>query len=451
MKKLSFLTLLIPIFSFAQPSDSEIKQKAISAGATEVRFTTDKGTIHTNLNEKWYMRTMESKWNTDYPEIKRWERNEYRYDWVGGRWVFKRSYQNSSWFDGIPNPSEAEIIAVLEKSKAGYQNCVMEKPVFRLASDPKWNWHTYNSVEMLVEAVYYEKVSSTELAKKKSIFPVRLYRDTGNGQHDPNTKKYYKGAPWLPITLYVLGGSYSETTVLESKTYSVQELEKIKTINEIYAESDAKAHFSTLVDIQIPEFKSDQEVIVWIHNHLFQADKKTVESILFRLLSAYYFENGSSYALNENGTTLVNNILSNIQFYPLLFCKNPEVKHQQDNMIQLYDRELQSFNRIALIIENGLYKIQDLDFYFNPSEEKLNDCRSAGESNCGKELIVQPKVVLGKFSIGDKVVVNWNGQNKDFYKGKIQKVDPYNENRYFIEFDQIQSAWIEAKYISIQK
>jgi hypothetical protein len=53
-----------------------------------------------------------------------------------------------------------------------------------------------------------------------------------------------------------------------------------------------------------------------------------------------------------------------------------------------------------------------------------------------------------KYNISDAVTVNWNGQGKDFYKGKIVKTDPYDANRYFIEFETIQSAWIHAKHLS---
>lgn len=294
---------------FAQPLDSEIKQRATSAGAIETRFTTDKGTIHTTLTEKWYMRTMESKWKSDYAGIFRWERTEYRYDFIGGKWVFERSYLNSSWFEGVPNPSEEEIVANLQQSKVGYQNAVLEKPVFKLAQDPKWNWHTINSVEFMVEVVFYEKISYTQVAKKKVVMPIRLYKDTGNGQHDPNKKVYIKESNWLETYSPTISSKYGSEETLELKEYSSEEAATIKTFLE-----------------------------------------------------------------------------------------------------------------------------QELDAAEPVVEERI------------EEEIVEE--TFPSYLVEELVTVNWNGQGKDFYDGKVVKIDPFNENRYFIEFETIQSAWIEAKFMS---
>jgi hypothetical protein len=232
MKKSIYFILFVltSIFSIAQPSDDEIKLRVKNLGATETRFTSDKGTVHSTLTEKWYIRTMESKWKSDYPDIHRWERTEYRYNFTNGQWVYNRSYLNSSWFEGITNPTEEEIIDNLQRSKVGYQNAVIQKPIFKLAQDPKWNWHTVNSVEFMVEAIFYEKTSYTKVSKKKVTMPVRLYKDTGNGQHDPNKKVYFKEAAWLDTHQPTISSSYGKEEILEEKEYSNQEAEKIKTL-----------------------------------------------------------------------------------------------------------------------------------------------------------------------------------------------------------------------------
>lgn len=319
MKTITILIgfIFLSFESFAQPSDSVIKQRATSAGAIETKFTTETGTVHTTPTEKWYIRTMESKWKSDYEGIYRWERTEYRYDFKGGTWVFERSYLNSSWFEGVPNPTEEEIVENLQTSKVGYQNAVLEKPIFKLAADPKWNWHTINSVEFMVEVIFYEKISYTQVAKKKVTMPIRLYKDTGNGQHDPNKKIYVKETNWLSTYKPTINSSYGSEEILEVKEYSIQDAENIKTFleQEIEAEEDSK------IEETVTE----------------EAAEEVVE------------ETFPSYQIN------------------------------------------------------------------------------------------------------DLVTVNWNGQGKDFYNGKIIKIDPYNKNRYFIEFETIQSAWIEAKFISTRQ
>jgi hypothetical protein len=117
-------------------------------------------------------------------------------------------------------------------------------------------------------------------------------------------------------------------------------------------------------------------------------------------------------------------------------------------MIQFYDRENQSHARIALEIIDGVYRINDIDCWFDATQSKLNACSAAGESNCGEPIDTSPAKILERFEIGDAVTVNWNGQNTAFYNGKVVKTDSFDANRYFIEFEEIQSAWIHAEYIS---
>lgn len=433
---------------FAQPSDEEVRKRSMQAGAMETRFTSEKGTVHTTLTEKWYMRTVESKWETNYPEIKRWERNEYRYDYKGGAWVYTRTYQNSSWYDGIPNPSEAEIVALLEKSQVGYQGAVLQKPVFRLAADPKWNWHTFNRVECMVEVELYEKVNYTNVARKKIIFPINLYRDTGGGVHDGNSTVYFKNAPWLPIYMPVISSSYGSETILDTKEYTNEEAEQIRTAQEMEAEVQEGNRLDALGSLDIPDFKSDKEAIAWIHQILLEGDKQKIELLLRKRLSAYYFEQGSSVRLNEAGNTLLSNTLMAAAHYKDLFCAQPTVKHAQDNMIQFYDRELQSHARIAVEQVDGLFRIRDIDCVAEPNSDKLAACQMAGESNCGEAIDVSPENPVARFAIGDRVRVNWNGQGAQFFNGKVLKLDPHDENRYFVEFDEIQSAWIPAEYMA---
>jgi hypothetical protein len=450
MKK-HLLHLALCIFAYsavAQPSDAQIKQELIAKGAIEVRFTSDKGTVHTTVTEKYYERSVESKWKTDYSSIYRWERSDRRYNYTGGKWLFGKSYLASNWFDGIPNPTESEIIKTLETSKVGYQNAVIEKPKFKLADNPKWNWHTFNSVEFMVEVVFYEKTSNTDISKKKTTFPVRLYRNTGNGQHDPNTKTYFKDGDWLNVTMPVITSSYGKEEILEVKKYSNEDLEKTKTIAETAEESNAQEHLKSLGNLNIPEFKTDKEAIVWIHNLMREGNENKIELMALNMLTVFHFENGSNALLNENGKSLVNNLKKVAKNYNLLYCENPTIKHEQENMMQFYDRENESHARIALSYENKKYKIQDLDFYFDASSSKVNACKAAGDSNCGKAIDTKPAAAAEKFNTGDLVTVNWNGQGKDFYNGKIVKTDQFDANRYFIEFESIQSAWINAKQIT---
>lgn len=447
MKYSIYLLLLASSVLLAQPSDAEITTLLKNKGAIQVKFTSSKGTVHTSLTEKWYERTAESKWTTEIPSVYRWERSDYRYDYSGGRWVYTKTYFGSGWYDGIPNPSEAQIIDILENSMVGYQGAYFEKPVFKLASEPKFNWHTFNSVEFLVEAVYFKKVSYTEFQKVKATFPVRLYKDCGNGRYDNTVKKIFKDAPWLPVQMAVISTDYGKEEVLETKKISSEESENLRNMQEMYGDEIAKKQLAALGTIDIPAFKNDKEAIVWIHNVMYSGDEKKAELMAYHMLSSFYFENGTTTTLNERGKQLLENIKNGVKTYSVIYCEHPSVKHQQTGMLQFYDRENYSFARIAVQKEGETYKIADLEFAYAPNSSQITSCKNAGDSNCGEPIKTETAKAPEKFEIGDKVIVNWNGQGKDFYTGKIVKIDPYNPNRYFVEFDEIQSAWIDGKFI----
>lgn len=222
--------------ALAQPSDEVVAARLKNAGAIEVKFISGEGTVHTLPNEKYYMRTTESKWNTDLPGVYRWEMVDNRYDYKNGQWVFTRSYFGGSWYDGVSNPTEQEIIAVLERSQAGYQGSVMEKPVFKLAEKPNWNWHTINSVEFNVDVVYYKKTSYTEVTKIHAVIPVRLYRDCGGGQYNSNAKEIYKDAAWLNVRMDYFPGTGNEEN-LQSITLTESEANNLQTAAQL-AEKD---------------------------------------------------------------------------------------------------------------------------------------------------------------------------------------------------------------------
>ena len=65
-----------------------------------------------------------------------------------------------------------------------------------------------------MEAIYFKKVSYTEFQKVKATFPVRLYKDCGNGTYDNTAKKIYKDSPWLPVQMAVISTSYGKEEVL---------------------------------------------------------------------------------------------------------------------------------------------------------------------------------------------------------------------------------------------
>ena len=104
------------------------------------------------------------------------------YSIVGGRFPFKKFYVSYNSYIGIPAPSAKTIVALLKTDMSiflGNDALFIVGPVqpIALAANPKWNWHTPNSVSLRVTTGYKKKVSLTELEQQKVVKEIRLYRN----------------------------------------------------------------------------------------------------------------------------------------------------------------------------------------------------------------------------------------------------------------------------------
>ena len=104
------------------------------------------------------------------------------YDIAGGRYVYWKSFVGSNLFEGIPNPTEAEVAALLQKF--GPQPIMMGEfysavkiEGIKLADKPRFEWHNLNSVSFTVYATFTEQVNYTTTRRIAKPYRARLYRD----------------------------------------------------------------------------------------------------------------------------------------------------------------------------------------------------------------------------------------------------------------------------------
>lgn len=105
------------------------------------------------------------------------------YDIVGGRFVYWRSFVGSNIYEGIPNPTDGEVAALLQQF--GPQKVMMgdfynaSGPIesIKLAAKPRFEWHTLNSVSFTVVVTFSEKVDYTTTRRVAKPYRARLYRD----------------------------------------------------------------------------------------------------------------------------------------------------------------------------------------------------------------------------------------------------------------------------------
>ncbi|HEU4387551.1 MAG TPA: hypothetical protein VFV34_07125 [Blastocatellia bacterium] len=209
---------ILPGTAWAQaPTDAQTRKDV--TGPKTVSVTLGKpGTVEWSGTYKKYMwtRSFTAKLRTETPDVFVIVKGYAAYDVIGGRYTFWRTFTTSNSYEGIPDPTPQEIQGLVEKfgrkefiGAYAYQNAVGEIEALRLADEPKFEWHTPNSVSFDVLAVYAEKVSYTKVEKVERIHRIRLYRD--------GVKEAWARLMTTP----------GERKVLETKTYAEQQLRRM--------------------------------------------------------------------------------------------------------------------------------------------------------------------------------------------------------------------------------
>jgi hypothetical protein len=167
------------------PSDSQVKKVIASSKTVDVTLGKPGSTEWSQTYNKYiWTRHFVAKLKTADPSIFLLEKGYAVYDVVGPNYVFWRTVIISNGFEGIPDPSASEVRALIDKLGVDmflgnyYYNQVMgEVESIGLAQDPKFDWHTPNSVSFDVAAVYVEKTNDVGGKEKvRRTFRIRLFR-----------------------------------------------------------------------------------------------------------------------------------------------------------------------------------------------------------------------------------------------------------------------------------
>lgn len=171
----------------AQPSDAQIKKDLTGAKTVSVALGKP-GKIEWSKTYKKFVwtRSFTAKVKSDEPGVFVIVKGYASYDVMGGRYVFWRSFTTSNSYEGIPDPTATEVDALVGKFGAEqfmgnyYFNRVIDRvESLGLASEPKYVWHTPNSVSFNVVAVYTEKTNDIGGSQRVArTLEIRLYRDS---------------------------------------------------------------------------------------------------------------------------------------------------------------------------------------------------------------------------------------------------------------------------------
>ncbi len=376
MRYLALTVALLLCFSllgtprlYAQPSDAQMKKDLVknTKGLISIKFTSRGTKRLENLKYVW-VRDVEviRKANIpEYPDVKLLVWGTMVYDIVGGKFIYSHFRVGYNSYLGIPNPKKDDIKKLLTKLGTKklvgdwlYDNIV--SPVeFRIADKPRWEWHTPKSVSFNVVA-NYDVLSTVGKAVEsvEQMFRVRLYADKIKG-------------PWISMM-----SSAKEKKVLSKRTVSPEEYRRLKqtsTLRMIEESKRAQAALDALPSVEIPEFKSDRDLILYTHKMLREASPEELESYLMRVIAPGFFLAGSNTMLNQRGANFINDVVRRAHklgiTYGEAYCSDPVVAHYQKGMMEFYSKVSKGKTRIAVAQYGGGFK----EGVRQPGEWKIND------------------------------------------------------------------------------
>jgi hypothetical protein len=191
MSNLMAAVLLTVIAGFvsavsAQPTDAQIKKDLTGPKTVSVALGKP-GTREWSRTYKKFVwnRNFTAKLRTDDPGIFVIVKGYASYDIIAGGFAFWRTFTTSNSYEGLPNPTAADVQALivkfgLEQFLGNYQfnRLIGKVESIGLSEEPNFQWHTPNSVSFNVTAVYTEKTN--DVGGKERVartFEIRLYRD----------------------------------------------------------------------------------------------------------------------------------------------------------------------------------------------------------------------------------------------------------------------------------
>jgi len=356
LKKIIVAVLITPIVGLtaiiAQPSDAEIIKQLSGSGVSKVELSksTTKKVWNSAFSQYMWSRGATVWRNANIPEYPNAKVVVYGYAryHYGASTSFREFKVAENTYEGIPAPNKQEIEGMLRaryKAYLGwrYNDMIGDLHYLRFAEEEGVIWHTPNSFTAITEVEYDAKSSYTEVTTYEEKIEVRFYRDDVN-------------AEWQD-KIAAIGRDKKALTV---KKYSQDELDAMPTLSDTYNEQQAQAAMGALPEIEIPAFNRDIDVFLHTHRMLRNASREEMHAYLMKMLSPSYFVEGSSTQLNQNGNDLVNKVLDAAynpkSNYAQQYCADPGVKHQQNGMIELWNKTTDKKTRMTVGLFGGGWK-----------------------------------------------------------------------------------------------
>lgn len=360
------LAVLLAVPAYAQPSDAQVRKDIMNPGVKRLELTSKPGTKQWNSDVGAWEFVRGVRVIREYPDIEGVDLvvvGDAVYQLYGSNYRYWKFRVISNEYLGIDNPTEEEILAVLntdlEKfvTNYWYNRIVGELGPIRLADEPTWFWHKPTSVSFMMTTTFSAKTSDLDVAAVEQDYEVRFYRDD------------YRG-PWTHFI-----STNREQRVRSTQRYSADEVRAMPSLASVHYEQQAQAALASLPQVEVPAFERGVDLVIHTHNLLRHGSAEEFEAFLMQVLAPHYFIEGSSVQLNQRGADAINHNIERAYnkrgTYAQQYCQEVGVDTRRSSEKRMYLTG--AINDVNTMIAFDLYGGKYVDGVKTGQQWKISD------------------------------------------------------------------------------
>ncbi|HNR53585.1 MAG TPA: hypothetical protein PKJ19_00335 [Flavobacteriales bacterium] len=333
---------LTAIAAFGQPSDAQIIKDLTKPGVLKVELSPGP------TKKEWHSAQGQYMWDrvayvtrgaevAEYPKATVRITGIARYHY-GASTSFREFKVAENEYFGLPAPNKEEMLGMIRERYLDFlghraRSMVGDLHYMRIPEGEGVIWHTPLSFTIPVEIAYDSKTSNIHLTTIQEKVDTRFYRDAVS-------------TPWKE-NIVAVGRDRTEGA---QRTFPADDLRAMPTFRDQLEEQQAQRDLAALGDVTIPEFKSDMDVFLYTHKLLRESNAKQLEAYLMRMLAPSYYVEGSTTRLTPQGADVINKAVAAAfggkGTYAEQYCADPGVKHQQPDMIEIWNATQDAHTRM---------------------------------------------------------------------------------------------------------
>lgn len=139
-----------------------------------------------------------------------------RYVYDGNGYQYSKFLVSYNEYEGIPRPSDKELIELVEDRLAevfvSREHLVVAVDHVGLAEDARWTWHSPTSFSVPFSIRYRYRTSNTSIDDRDDVLDIRFYKQT------------------IDSPIHALMATERERTVLNTETLTANDIDAMKTL-----------------------------------------------------------------------------------------------------------------------------------------------------------------------------------------------------------------------------